>query len=626
MKIWYNSLLESRRSVAEFPTNRIRIGRHPQSDIVLSSPYVAEEAAVLQRRGEQWELSVLGMNPCEIGGRPLWPGQKAQVGRGEPITIFPYQLSLDAMAAADSLEAEARSALDARMSQFIRDIHVQLLSLMDLTAVDDARSRSDEYLLALENNIDEIARLQGITDPKHAAVVAHTAGHCVRSQAVEHLVDRSAQCGPGVAPKKHWSRLVSTVPQRETELAVILERACTALGLDQTQDLSRQMELLEEGFWGAWEPLSLNCFDESRLYFALRYLKKQIKDIIFGYGPLEDLLRTPTITEIMVVNSDHIYIEKGGVVENSGRRFISDDVTQTIIERIVSRVGRRIDKSQPLVDARLSDGSRVNAVIPPLAVSGPCLTIRKFPASRLRMEDLIRRGSVTETVASFLRAAVATRRNILISGGTGTGKTTLLNCLADYISDKERIITIEDTAELQIDKEHAVRMETKHANVEGNGAYTIRDLVRNALRMRPDRIIVGECRGPEALDMLQAMNTGHDGSLTTVHANSATDVILRMEVMVQAAAPLPLTSIHRQIAAAIDLVVQLTRMRDGTRRISQVTEILDVDCDRGEIRTKDLFVLEERDGVLDLYPTGRLPTFMDRLIELDLIDLDTFFV
>jgi pilus assembly protein CpaF len=626
MKIWYNNMLESRRYVAELSNGRVRIGRRPDNDIVLDSPFVADEAAVLQRRGEWWELTPLGMNACDVGGRRVAPGERLLLDGKEPVVIFPFQLTLNAGTPAGEEQDRLRPALDNEMSQVIRDMHVQLLSLMDLAAIDDARSQSDEYLLSLENNLDEIARLAGVTEPRRAALVAHVAGHCVRSSLVEQVIERSCQPGAAAANKNHWSRIVSTVPQRETELQVIVDRIWQKLGLDRETDLSRRMDLLEQGFWKCWEHSGSECFNESRWYFALRYLKKQIKDIVFGYGPLEDLLRTPTITEIMVVNSDHIYIEKAGVVENSGRRFVSEEITQTIIERIVSKVGRRIDKSQPLVDARLTDGSRVNAVIPPVAVTGPCLTIRKFPLKRLRVEDLVRIGSLTPTVAEFLRAAVVTRRNIIIAGGTGSGKTTLLNCLADYIPEKERIVTIEDTAELQIDREHVVRMETKQANVEGTGAYTIHDLVRNSLRMRPDRIIVGECRGPEALDMLQAMNTGHDGSLTTIHANSAADIILRLEVMVQSAAPLSLESIHRQIASAIDLVVQLSRMRDGSRRVTQVTEILGVDPDQHGIRTKDLFLLEDRDGKLDLYPTGRLPSFMDRLLDADLIDLDTFFI
>jgi Flp pilus assembly CpaF family ATPase len=398
---------------------------------------------------------------------------------------------------------------------------------------------------------------------------------------------------------------------------------------DATRDISRKIDLAERYFWTTWETELKNRKldgDNSFLkYLATRYIKKQIKDILFGYGPLEDLIRMPNISEIMVVSRDKIYIEKNGVLEKSGRRFVSDDVTVSIIERIVTRVGRRINTAEPLVDARLIDGSRVNAVISPLALSGPCLTIRKFPAKKLTVEDLIAKGSLTPVVRDFLAAAVISGRNILISGGTGTGKTTLLNCLSDFIPNKERIVTIEDTAELQLKKEHVVRMETKSANSEGQGEYTIRDLVRNALRMRPDRIVVGECRGPEALDMLQAMNTGHDGSMTTIHANTSEDVIQRLEVLVQMAAELPIETIHRQIASAIDIVVQLTRMRDGRRCVTQVTEFVKYDKVEGKIRTKDLFLMDGDTADSRLMPTGSLPSFMGALIEHKLIDLSTFY-
>jgi pilus assembly protein CpaF len=300
-------------------------------------------------------------------------------------------------------------------------------------------------------------------------------------------------------------------------------------------------------------------------------------------------------------------------------------VTIAIIERIVTLAGRRIDKSSPLVDARLADGSRVNAVIAPLAVSGPCLTIRKFPARKLRVQDLIDRNSLTPAAAEFLRAAVLARKNVVVSGGTGTGKTTLLNCLSDYIPDKERIVTIEDTAELQLKKPHVVRMETKPANVEGKGAYTIRDLVKNSLRMRPDRIVVGECRGPEALDMLQAMNTGHDGSMTTLHANSAEDAILRLEVLVQTGADLPVLSIHRQIASAVDVIVQLHRLRSGRRVVSQLAEVVGVDPDTGRVRTRDLFVTPPDQPDAPLAPTGSLPTFIGDLLTAGEMKLELFY-
>ncbi|MEO1999389.1 MAG: CpaF family protein, partial [Planctomycetaceae bacterium] len=335
--------------------------------------------------------------------------------------------------------------------------------------------------------------------------------------------------------------------------------------------------------------------------------------------PLQDLLRAPTISEIMVVKSDQIYVERDGVLELSGRRFISDKVTESIIERIVAQVGRRIDKRQPLVDARLPDGSRVNAIIPPLAVRGPCLTIRKFPAYRFTMDDLIDLGSVTASAAMFLRACVINRRNILVSGGTGTGKTTMLNVLSSFIPHRDRIVTIEDTTELQLHQEHVVTLETKPPNVEGSGEYTIRDLVKNALRMRPDRIVVGECRGAEALDMLQAMNTGHDGSMTTVHANNTEDVMRRLEVLVLMAVELPVVSIQRQIASAIDLVVQITRMPGGQRAISQISEVVGYDPAREGLHITDIYNTRDEQT---LQPTGYMPSFIDQLIDNELLKLE----
>jgi len=627
MKIWYNNALESERFITEVSGNRVRIGRDERNDIVLNSPYVADQAAVLMKRGNRWELTALGLNGCEVDEKPLWQGERRALEGTERIKLFPYTLTLEAAKQTEMSASQMHHSCEVRSAELIRDMHVQLLSLMDLGDADDPRSTSDEYLMTLERNIDEIARLNGVTAANKTDLMTHIAGQAVRNLLIERLID---QCRKGeeespLVESHDWARLVSVVPDRELEIQKLIDRIAQQLQLQTIEDISQQMKVVDTRYWDTWDALSGELFEEFRLYTALRHLKKQIKDIVFGYGPLEDLLRTPTVSEIMVVSSDQIYVEKNGVVENSGRRFISDEVTLTVIERIVGKVGRRIDKSQPLVDARLLDGSRVNAVIPPLAVSGPCLTIRKFPESRLMVDDLIALGAMSETVAEFLRAAVVARKNILIAGGTGTGKTTLLNCLSDYIPDKERIVTIEDTAELQLNKEHVVRLETKKANVEGKGAYTIHDLVKNALRMRPERIVVGECRGGEALDMLQAMNTGHDGSLTTIHANSAADVILRLEIMVQSAVSLPVDSIHRQIASAIDLVVQLSRDRDGRRRISQVTEIDGIDDIHGGVRTKDIFALERSGDTTELMPTGRLPSFMGSLIDKKLIELDRFY-
>jgi Flp pilus assembly CpaF family ATPase len=627
MRIWYNDIRDNSRYAVDVRGHRVRIGRDPANDIVLRSPFVAAEALLLLKRGNQWELSALGLNGCQLGDVELHRGESHEVSHGQVITLFPYTLTLEMPDAPQVTQEAKRDALDLEMSEVIRLVHLALLTHMDLVSGDDStRRQSDEYLLTLERNLEEIANLQGLRTKAKAALVGHIAGHAVRGTLLGDLVASiGAQKSNVWQADQHWSRLISMVPEREDELKATVQYFVAQLELASHRGLSQQIAQVEQHFWAIWDRAEQDIHEDFQQYLALRYLKKEIKDIVFGYGPLEDLLRTPTVSEIMVVDRERIYIEKNGVLENSGRRFISDEVTQAIIERIVSKVGRRIDKSAPLVDARLTDGSRVNAIIPPLAISGPCLTIRKFPLRRLLVDDLVAKGAMTRTVAEFLQAAVIGRCNILISGGTGTGKTTLLNCLSDFIPNKERIVTIEDTAELQLQKEHVVRLETKASNVEGTGAYTIRDLVKNSLRMRPDRIVVGECRGAEALDMLQAMNTGHDGSLTTIHANTSEDVILRLEVLVQMAAPLPIDSIHRQIASAIDLIVQLRRMRDGSRKIVQVTEVVGIDPHEGGLHLKDLFALDEEDGKGKLDPTGSLPSFMGKLLDMDLIRLETFY-
>ncbi|MGC9520803.1 MAG: CpaF family protein [Anaerolineae bacterium] len=338
---------------------------------------------------------------------------------------------------------------------------------------------------------------------------------------------------------------------------------------------------------------------------------------ILGLGPLEPLLAEDSITEIMVNGPKKVFIERNGKIQRVNVSFESEEHLMRIIERIVAPLGRRIDESSPTVDARLRDGSRVNAVIPPISLQGPCVTIRKFFKTPLTVEDLMRFGTVTEEAIEFLRAAVVARTNILVSGGTGTGKTTFLNVLSAYIPPEERIITIENAAELQLRQEHVVTLESRPPNVEGRGEISIRDLVINSLRMRPDRIVVGECRGGEALDMMQAMNTGHEGSMTTLHANNTRDALSRLETMVlMAGMELPHRAIREQIAAAIDLIVQLERLRDGSRRVVSITEVQGME---GEvITTADIFKFEqsgyENGRVIGrLRPTGIRPKFMDRI-------------
>jgi len=343
-----------------------------------------------------------------------------------------------------------------------------------------------------------------------------------------------------------------------------------------------------------------------------------IKDDLLGYGPIQPLLEDPSITEVMVNGPNKVYIERKGKLVKTNVAFENDDHVMRIIERIILPLGRRVDADSPTVDARLPDGSRVNAIVPPVALDGPSITIRKFSKEKLSIQQLVGFGAITPQMGEFLRVCVISKLNIIISGGTGSGKTTLLNVLSGFIPEEDRIVTIEDAAELRLQQDHIVRLETKTANLDGSGQVTTRDLVRNSLRMRPDRIIVGECRGGEALDMLQAMNTGHDGSLTTLHANSPRDALSRLETMcLMSGVDLPLKVIREQIASAIDVIVQQSRMKDGSRKVTAITEVAGMEGDT--VVMTDIFRFEQTtitpDGKVigELKPTGIRPLFTTRL-------------
>jgi len=377
--------------------------------------------------------------------------------------------------------------------------------------------------------------------------------------------------------------------------------------------LGDRAELIRQRLTEIYAQTRVNLPEDMR-----RHLFHEIVDEFTGFGPLQPLLDDPDVSEIMVNGPKKIFIEKSGKLIKSGVTFDDDDHVMRIIDRIILPLGRRVDADSPTVDARLPDGSRVNAVIRPVSIDGPCITIRKFKKDKLSIEKLIEFGSLTKNMAEFLRACVHAHLNIVVSGGTGSGKTTLLNVLSSFIPENERIITIEDAAELQLQQEHVLRLETKPANIDGKGAVTIRDLVRNALRMRPDRIVVGECRGGETLDMLQAMNTGHDGSLTTLHANSPRDAISRMETMVlMAGMDLPLKVVRQQISSAIDLIIQQTRLKDGSRKVTAITEVAGMEGDI--VVLTDIFKFEQTGTTAEgkvlgeLKATGIRPIFSPRL-------------
>jgi len=381
---------------------------------------------------------------------------------------------------------------------------------------------------------------------------------------------------------------------------------------EMTEEQLRQLVIEELGSVLQADRAPLSQAERERLL-------NEISEDVLGLGPLEAFLADPEVSEIMVTGTRPIYIERAGRLSATTSHFLFEDHLRRVIERIVGQVVRRIDESSPMVDARLPDGSRVNAVLPPLALDGPTVTIRKFAKVPLEVDDLIRLKTITPRLAELISLCVLGKLNILVTGGTGTGKTTLLNVLSSYIPENERIVTIEDSAELQLVQDHLVRLEGRPPNIENRGEVTIRDLVRNALRMRPDRIIVGEVRGGEALDMLQAMNTGHEGSMSSLHANTPRDAVARLETMVlMAGIELPSRAIREQIASAIHLIVHLSRLRDGTRRVTHLTEVTGMEA--GVISLQDIFVLEHGAGSGDegllqasLVPTGIRPAFADRL-------------
>jgi len=381
----------------------------------------------------------------------------------------------------------------------------------------------------------------------------------------------------------------------------------------ESLQLGDRATLIKERLKDVYAQTKVNLPDDMRAH-----LFNEIVDEFTGFGPIQPLLDDPDVSEVMVNGPNKVFMEKNGKVTKSGITFDDDDHVLRIIDRIILPLGRRVDADSPTVDARLPDGSRVNAVIRPVSIDGPCITIRKFKTDKLSIEDLIKFESISRNMAEFLRACVHSHLNIVVSGGTGSGKTTLLNILSSFIPEQERIITIEDAAELQLQQDHVLRLETKVANVDGRGAVSIRDLVKNSLRMRPDRIVVGECRGGETLDMLQAMNTGHDGSLTTLHANSPRDALSRMETMVlMAGMDLPLKVVRQQISSAVDLIIQQSRLKDGQRKVTAITEVAGMEGET--VVLTDVFKFEQtsigQDGKIigDLRATGIRPIFGPKL-------------
>jgi len=585
----------------------IRIGRDPSCHVVLPSPDVSRRHLTVERTATGYLLTDASANGTLVGDTLVRAGTIEAQG-GIPLRVGPYTIQLEPVAPSHAPPPAAR---------FGRTMDGE---------VPAQRPRS--------------------APPPPGAMRAVPPMPPPKAPPPPSPMVAAPMAAPAVAPPSAPAMPQPPRPPAAAPAAEVERGAYDATGTADVPVAVRKRihRLLLDHLDLA--SLDRNKMDESamrpKVRQALRLIMKQIgpdlppstntaqlideiTDEALGLGPLERLLADESVSEIMVVDPQTIYVERRGRIEATALRFTDDEAVRAVIERIVTPLGRRIDESTPLVDARLKDGSRVNAIIRPLAIRGSCITIRKFAKKPLRIEDLIRFNSISEPMAKFIQRAVKARKNIVISGGTGSGKTTLLNVLSAQIPEEERIVTVEDAAELQLAQPHVVSLESRPANMEGRGEYTIRDLVKNALRMRPDRIIVGECRGGEALDMLQAMNTGHEGSMTTTHANSPREAASRLETLaLMAGLDLPARAIREQIAQSIDVILQQTRFSDGSRRVTSIAEVVGLDDD-GEIDLHEIFAFHRtgtgpKGEVLREYrASGYLPSFLDEFIAQGLV-------
>jgi pilus assembly protein CpaF len=625
MRVVVQDTLKNKQWVGYEGVAGFTIGRDEECTVKLStSRFVSKIHLQVDRTEAGWELKVHERaTPVVIDGSKLMPAQSLALKPVTQVRLAEFVISM--LVEDDADEASEQDAAIEDLDALQRELHAEILRRLDL------RRAGKENLEASEESLQQISDFIDLL--MHKEFRERLFGSPLTRRRLLSLV--------------YENRLLAALSRQTTQQTAIDVERINVPGINValeeaadefTRRLMKRMKLLgtQESSSEDFEKINSGIrehvqqvIDETpenvQFYLVARFLKKVICDMVFGLGPLQDLLDTPAITEIMIVSPTQVYVERGGQVVRSNRTFLGDEALLAVIERIVAPLGRRIDRSTPLVDARLKDGSRVNAIIPPLALKGPCLTIRRFPSRRPTARNLVEWGSMTDSAYALLDAAVGARKNVVVAGGTGSGKTTLLNVLSGFIPPDERIVTIEDAAELQLQQEHVVSLETRPSNVEGTGSYTIRDLLKNALRMRPDRIIVGECRGEEAFDMLQAMNTGHDGSMTTIHSNSANDAISRIETMCLMAVEMPIAAIRRQVSQAVDVIVFIKRMKSGRRLVVQVSEVIGLHPETGEVELRDIMNLVGGDKAPRLELTGYMPTFMGDLVERGMIDLERWF-
>ena len=594
IEISVESLLEAGTSLPakRFDKAVVSIGRNATNDIVLAQPDISGTHAILTLGAGKFVVRDTGSsNGTYIEGIKLEPNVETPLADGQRIIIGHFILlpKLFSPAVASEVQSSTQE--------------------MAAPKLPGTKAKSQQEVAA-----------KPPAKPSPSAAVSHAAVKAPEIKAVPDIKSAPASGRPKM--REDELEIKRTIHDQLIERLDLRRKDIVALS---DEDLRARARTVVEGVlvdlrWKIPEGL-----DREKLI-------KEILDEALGLGPLEALLADDTISEIMVNSYDMIYAETKGKLALTEYRFSGESAVLAAVERIIAPIGRRIDESSPLVDARLKDGSRVNAVIRPLALNGPCITIRKFSKVPMTIDDLVRFNSLSSGMATFLKMAVEHRLNAVISGGTGSGKTTLLNIIASFIPAGERVITVEDAAELRLPQEHVISFETRPPNLEGKGAITIRDLVKNALRMRPDRIVVGECRGSEALDMLQAMNTGHDGSMTTGHANSPEDMVRRLETMVLTSGlDLPIRAVREQIASAVDIVIQQTRFGCGTRKVTAVSEVVGMDYDEGTVRLQDVFVFRQSgygaDGKIQgvHQATGYIPHFFRSLQERGLpVDASVF--
>ena len=628
MRVVAYSQLSDVRLEVDFKTDILRIGRDPANDLELPSPFVSREHARLIRHDGDYFVENVGLNGTLVGEKLVGVGEQVKIVVGQEIHLGEWTLYLsgeEAVRPADqAIKIHRERTPLAKAMEIEKSVHAELLRRLNLRTVDVEAQDDPRYVAHIK------AHLSAVLDQAISEVDDETGWFLVEQQLKRDVITEiSRRAGSKMRDPVLKQGDPVLDQQYESGLQRLRDLLFADLGLKfGTDHVKEDIERVEEHFHEEFNREAPQVTESLWVYTVRRYILKDILDIVIGLGPIQDLLDMPNVTEVMVVGPSKIYIEERGVIRNTGRSFFSEEVVLTVIERIVTPIGRRIDRSTPIVDARLPDGSRVNATIAPLSLVGPVLTIRKFSEVPFTIDDLIAFGTITPWAANFMRSCVLGRLNVLVSGGTASGKTTLLNVFSASIPPHERIITIEDSAELQLFQEHVVRMETRQANVEGKGRYSIRDLVQNSLRMRPDRIIVGEVRGAEALDMLQAMNTGHDGSLTTIHANGPEDAMKRLEGLVLEAVDMPVRAIREQIVTAIDVVCHLTRFADGRREVTAISEVAGLDKDEGTIVVEDIFarpaIGEKGRARGELMHTGYIPIFSQDLLHKGLLTIDAF--